>query len=968
MPYYFQREDADSPTNDFANIERNRELYGYLQRMSDTPIPGFGPAITTSAYSSLERDQILTQMFDYVRSTNLWDPNIGLRSRADGGGLNPSGVTFTDQYSVDPTVPSDDTSGEMTTPGLAQVTPIQIPTGFRPSPANFTMGFGRFPTLSEAGFVFMANAESPRTAVVVDNAADLPKDEEGNVNEEVKDEWERNKLRKASASSPFVMANGGPLAGHNASVATPSNPTAGQRMIQAWFPIELFYPMAGFAVTRPDIVIEVEFTDAVSVVSGGSSGTLWSSGTTATMKVNAPQANSRGGMVDVWGLQKAMVKSQGQNYANLLDKIVSAPVILPYNTDPTIKDANLDYDDFAKMELDAGKVTIRIYAGRDIDPSDANLVQTIILDFEQFAGLEMPQPYLAVDFANGPASGGFKDPNGKWVSLDKREEYLREYWWTFAEPHGRLAESRINLDRTGAEWKQATEANSVFHFAKKRPAVFGRDVVRTLQVRHGDLRIAAVQNYVDDTAATTDNQLYQPTQSYERGDPSDMRQGDGDGGDLTGSNVGPFAGFMVHNLTNIPGMYFKGVQIGADPDRGFATKGDNNSGHPAFMPYKAIPVDEKPARFGDFDLGTGNMQAGAYGNKPDEGTVKFQDGGSDKEQYPYLFYAGEQSAGSALFSPNRMIPSAAMFGSLPSKAAIDATTSGEPWRTLLFRPQPKNPSVASAAGGHPGSGVTSQSGTGGVKRPPYTVQPDFMFLDYFWMPIVEPYAISQPVATSGKVNMNYRIEPFSYIQRRTALEAALKSEFIAAVPTSRSAIVKDVGNRNDAFNYRRPLNLDETIRQFEERFDEGDLFRAEAEICSLHLVPDSEGGAGETVESMPDFYSVATNGFTGDENRERSYARLLPKLTTRSNTYTIHYRVQVLKQSTPGVGANTWHEATDQVLSEQRGSYTIERYIDPNDPKLLDPVFDSATQGNLEDASLEKFYKFRVVEHKKFTL
>ncbi len=171
---------------------------------------------------------------------------------------------------------------------------------------------------------------------------------------------------------------------------------------------------------------------------------------------------------------------------------------------------------------------------------------------------------------------------------------------------------------------------------------------------------------------------------------------------------------------------------------------------------------------------------------------------------------------------------------------------------------------------------------------------------------------------------------------------------------------------NNSRNFRLPLDLDETLTQFEQRFNSGDIFRSESEICSLFLVPE-----GRSLSQMPGYFSISNFGLTGDNYRERPYTRILPKLTTKSNTFTVHYRVQVLKQanrSNNGGDWGTWNENTDFVLAEQRGSYTIERYIDPNDQELLGPpVVDPATEPNLRDASLEKYYKFRVVAHKKFS-
>ncbi len=63
---------------------------------------------------------------------------------------------------------------------------------------------------------------------------------------------------------------------------------------------------------------------------------------------------------------------------------------------------------------------------------------------------------------------------------------------------------------------------------------------------------------------------------------------------------------------------------------------------------------------------------------------------------------------------------------------------------------------------------------------------DHLLLDLFTMPVVEPYAISEPFSTAGKINMNYQIVPFTYIDRSTGVKAVLNSELIARVPKAAS--------------------------------------------------------------------------------------------------------------------------------------------------------------------------------------
>jgi hypothetical protein len=76
-------------------------------------------------------------------------------------------------------------------------------------------------------------------------------------------------------------------------------------------------------------------------------------------------------------------------------------------------------------------------------------------------------------------------------------------------------------------------------------------------------------------------------------------------------------------------------------------------------------------------------------------------------------------------------------------------------------------------------------------------------------------------------------------------------------------------------------------------------------------------------------------------------------------------RVQTLRQTGgPGADFGKWREGFDEVLGEYRGATTIERYIDPSDPRLATKVSDPnlATSG----ASLEDIYRFRVVRVKQF--
>jgi hypothetical protein len=107
----------------------------------------------------------------------------------------------------------------------------------------------------------------------------------------------------------------------------------------------------------------------------------------------------------------------------------------------------------------------------------------------------------------------------------------------------------------------------------------------------------------------------------------------------------------------------------------------------------------------------------------------------------------------------------------------------------------------------------------------------------------------------------------------------------------------------------------------------------------------------------------STRRVTSDTLREQPYVSLLSRVTTKSNTFTVHYRVQALRQP-PRVGRNwdEWDEARDQVVGEYRGSTTIERFLDPN-AKIPD-----YTQVNLSSDydPIDKFYRWRVLSQKQF--
>lgn len=102
---------------------------------------------------------------------------------------------------------------------------------------------------------------------------------------------------------------------------------------------------------------------------------------------------------------------------------------------------------------------------------------------------------------------------------------------------------------------------------------------------------------------------------------------------------------------------------------------------------------------------------------------------------------------------------------------------------------------------------------------------------------------------------------------------------------------------------------------------------------------------------------------TGDNTRERPYSTIYPRVTTRSNTFRVHYVAQALVKARSTAVDEVGPR--DQVNGEYRGSALIERYLDPTDPTLPDfPALDATASS--APLSLDSYYRFRVSENRKF--
>lgn len=586
------------------------------------------------------------------------------------------------------------------------------------------------------------------------------------------------------------------------------------------------------------------------------------------------------------------------------------------------------------------------------------------------------------------------------------------------------------------------------------------DTLESVDLQGGDPRMIASLPTVDtsfyapnplygNTTLVTVNGWSEPVRNAHSMRQEGMAIGGGNYGTLLFTNgvesfwLSPvYSQFGVGLYSNLPGITIA-TNIFAwseseqrPPPYLFAAKGYGSrpqTGPFAHRPTIANGNDARYALFwnaytngGDFDNGIGFFPDGPYMGKVDEGYGQINSDGTVSAT-PY-FDLQASPAGSVIFSPNRMVPSPVILGSLPiGITGIGANILNSSWKTLQFSPNPNAPDATNPARSV-SAGYNAANGT--ITNP---VLPDHLLLDYFQMPVVQPYPISDPFSTAGKVNMNYQIAPFSYINRDSAMRGVLKSVMITAVdarwgydykmrgtnwyftkfsqiysdttvypgnPYSYNSNIPSLESVTGQWYFHYPISLSNTLAQFTSRFSQNDIFRSPSEICSLWLYPAQQpttavplnnknpvtNSAGTPVVWDSNnanitswWYGTSTadmsaKSLTGDNIRERPYNYIYPRLTTKSNTYQIHYRVQALKQTSVAHSSDwtTWIDPaaggiTDKVVGEQRGSAVIERFIDPSNPSLPDFTTNVTSGGGITGAPMDSYYQFRVFNAKQFT-
>jgi len=914
-PYYFQRYNtytsgsqipipsSQSPLMDFylsknvssppSSPSRNQELYAYLQSLTGSPIPGLGGNFLQKYPES--RDQILTEMFDFIRSS------VNTFSSGD----NP-------KYYFTPFNPSGFITGQ------SQIVPAVLPNG--------TKGFGRFSTITEAAIIFYRQDKLGYYEI---------RDSSGNILVSMTELFDTDITYPGNVQ--FTVYENAPL-------PTPVPPvTVGAVVI-----LEPFNPTPGPPTWSGHVNYIIRGLNGLGLSGSAELVPFPSSARNLVTGLDSSNnATSQTGLEQylqyksTTGGQFTMPKTLGsadpeKNYA------FYASFSLPPGT--------------TTMSLVGGPIIIEIYPGSATVFDASTLIQSIVMNVPPANNLPIPTITYGASY-NSKTNVTTLTTNNKFRNYDRR---IAHYGNSPPANNGRYGIAEDMPGRHGPLPLVISAGSG---------ATARGDIVRSVEARYGgtaqgDYRLFAGLKNVPETffeghglrdaakgTPPANRRLYADTSAVSRLVHSLTIDGMSGSADTTNQN-GYYAGAGSGGGVDPRGMLLPGVPFSD------TARGDNTRKRKApVVPRGLAGANLFNGALGDWDTGPGAQVDGPFINPADQATAN--SAGATSLYYTtggYINGSGVMESGSS-FSPNRQISSAVAFGSLPTGINPANPDSSKPWQTLLFTKHPL------AGASHPGFGAPAAG-------PPYNLAgpPDHAFLDLFTMPIVEPYAISEPFSTAGKVNMNYQIVPFTYLTRDTAVRAVLKATQMMAIPNSTSMTYKLTNTNPDG---RYTLNPDEqtgTLRGFQMRFNAGDIFHSASEICGISLVPQYLVGTTTPPPGNPTYDTMGTwwdtYQLTGDNVREQPYGHIYPRITTKSNTYTVHVMTQSLKKNnlTP---VDEFNEDRDQVTGEYRGSFIIERYLDPNADSLVKADGKTAASETDPDGMVGP-YKFRIVSSKRF--
>ena len=992
LPYYFQRQKALSGTNDWVNIPRNQQLYSYLKYLTgnSTAIPGFGGNFATKYASSgttpglgTDLEFILTGMFDYIRCLNLNDDTLTSSTNQFTGAM----VGYQRGYTVpsqDPwghsggivnmtltsgsTAGGNNNGGYVGDSGCGVVAPIKVSTTPIVTTTGTTLGQGRFFTLKQLTLVFICNADgdlfpAPTTGTTGTGMNVITKTIVTGTSDDKSVTYSYAQTTGSEVSTGTAINCNNPNVNwclEGTACTGTLGGTTGQANIQMAVIPEFASTTPGWRAYVPNMRVRIAGLDQFKL--SGSSLCLPkdSDASPSYIRVTAEDGDTSGNLSPALALvghivTKDMAYNTSFPYAwNKPNGITSGTTTFRSAKCPIYpwvskcikvqKQAN-----GLGLNFTGGDITVSIYA----DALNPELVQQIKMTVGPINNGPIPKPYLG---ATGTAAAtAFYDPS-----------YFTFFSDGFGNPvtlkGGAVVQGHTTIDGTGYNTYTVTLSGTAAGLAGSD---YGRCTVRN------NPEWAAVLTGTGPTseALGTNTPVW-----YCPRDPGYNANHIVWWDDVVKSMVpnytsNPFFDYRIIAARPLSSgdysthTFYSGTKTLAtlglsyttfDANKPIVLGGSTSAGSSAYaMLTQALP--DNFASSGDFDLPQGTRAEGAFINKADEGDYYRVAGGgglqwTDGNTFPYYSSRSiSKAAGPTFFSPNRIMPSPVLFGSLPACVA-----SGTSWRTLLFRPD--------STGTHGGA----------------TAPKDHLLLDLFWMPVVEPYAISDRFSTAGKINMNYQIIPFTYITRDAAMRAVLAPERVQIIPTKinngylHPSINGDANSvygsttAADAIKYgpetHWPIDIGNTLDQFNNWFSSGKVFISPSQICDIHMVPKDGSGVTWSMMQAPSIW-WGNNAMTADNLRERIYATVYPKLTTKSNTFTVHCRVQSLKKA-PKSAAGTWKEGVDAITGEYRGSTMIERFINPN-PSPDNPIPDYAT--NPSAPSLENYYKWRVIQNTQFT-
>jgi uncharacterized protein (TIGR02600 family) len=878
---------SQSATLDFN--AHNQKIYSYLDGLLQKPFPGFGASLGSKF--GADRQQILTQLYDYIRTTNIFDASdpdakpytgrpfyLGEAQRLNIPGANDLRMGALQSNIPLPRDPAQLNLGLGSTSYIpsayaGQVVPTRIV-------SNNTRGFGRFPTIVGATLIFFATESNPPADRTTTQSIGLP----------------------SGSRDDFVNWN-------------PVSSDAGT--IRAMFVLSMSNPGAGAPSYFPTYEVEIKGLDGFQVdVGNGAVSARMPEEAINRIFGFSNYSDSVSGNQAWTNSFLGLASSSGRVYSGGRADQTKFRVFPPTDNN------NRAYPFVSQSDIPVNPVnstSLTFIPGTE--PLDINILvggQVVQNVKMQFSGFTAPMPRWAFvrprsavnAFIDGKNLNGEDDWRGRMEGLDNMP-YRYDVPGAVSFP----MELRPILMPNSLDTARGLE-------------------LKTSELPFGDARLVAGRAEVPASFFQESEGYEDPTRNHAhnlRGHPQ------ANGGQLV-TGVHANSALSASALFGFPSKMTAALR--SDGQRG--------------------DWDNTPGLFNQY--GHGYAESGAFINRPNDSAFSFRGINSTAVALPYFRTNASLLTVDNAFSPNRVLPSVAMFGSLPV-----GVKRGLPWQTLLFRPNfPAHPGAANP--------------------------PDHLILDLFHMPVVEPYAISEPFSTAGKVNLNWQIAPFNYIKRSTALRGVLYPERIIAIPETNAylfALNPDGttggdppatgSNANTAINYRYRIDRDATMTLFEDRFTNNQPFLTASQICEMPLVPKPENiptqvglappsvnpfqttlpanaTASQVEAYVQSFWNDTSLGGAGtaDNLRERPYTTIFPRVTTKSNTFQIHMKVQVI-QKAPGTEPNRM-DARDRVMAEYQGSAIIERFLDPTQADY-DPTDADAQLGP---------YKFRVVATKQF--